>query len=257
MCWIKLHRKFTSWEWYKSPEMVRLFIHLLLECNYADTNFEGMTIRRGQLLTGRKKLSTDTGLTEQQIRTCLNRLVETNELSIEATNKYSLITISNYNEYQDNSGDIRKEKKLDNINTKKNNMLLTEAKIEEISDDEKEHYNIAIGFYNQIADNMKSLGIASKDLEKAKLETWLRDIRLMITADNRTIEELREVVRYLKNEVPDKNGFSWKQNVRSSASLRKHFEKILIKSRTEINNGKREKSRVSDVAKQNGSYGEL
>ena len=98
--WIKLHRKFLEWEWFHNEEMVRLFIHLLLTANYADKKWNGILVKRGQVLTGRKKLSEGTGLSEQEIRTCLSRLKSTSEITIKSTNKYSIITINKYDDYQ-------------------------------------------------------------------------------------------------------------------------------------------------------------
>jgi len=100
MGWIKLHRKFSDWEWYQDSKMVHLFIHLLIIANHKDNNWQGVEIKRGQLITGRKKLSEETGISEQSIRTCLNKLKMTNELTIKSTNKYSIITICNYDKYQ-------------------------------------------------------------------------------------------------------------------------------------------------------------
>ena len=52
-------------------------------------------------MTGRKALSEQTGLSERQIRTALDHLKSTGEVTIKATNKYSLITIVNYGKFQD------------------------------------------------------------------------------------------------------------------------------------------------------------
>ena len=65
-----------------------------------------MTIKRGQLVTGRKALAAQTGLSERQIRTALDHLKSTNELTIKSTNKFSLITIVNYGKFQDVQSDI-------------------------------------------------------------------------------------------------------------------------------------------------------
>ena len=97
--WIKLHRKFMTWEWYADDHMVRLFVHLLLEANHKPQRWRGILIERGQLVTGRFKLSENTGISEQSIRTCLNRLKSTSEITIKSTSKYSIITICNYNKY--------------------------------------------------------------------------------------------------------------------------------------------------------------
>ena len=98
--WIKLHRKIIGWEWYKDEHTFRVFIHLLLEANHENKNWKGVCVKRGELVTGRKELSVTTGISEQSIRTSLNRLKSTNEITIKPTNKFSIITINNYESYQ-------------------------------------------------------------------------------------------------------------------------------------------------------------
>ena len=98
--WITLLRKFRQWEWYQNSNMVHLFIHLLLSANHTDNSWQGKIIKRGQLAAGRKKLSSDIGISEQTIRTCFNKLILTNEITIKSTSKFSIITICKYDEYQ-------------------------------------------------------------------------------------------------------------------------------------------------------------
>jgi hypothetical protein len=104
--WIKLYRKFEEWEWFNKSEMVHLFIYLLINANSKDETWQGVDIKRGQLITGRKSISGKTGISERTIRTCIERLKTTNELSVKTTNKYSLITICKYDEY--NSDELTK-----------------------------------------------------------------------------------------------------------------------------------------------------
>lgn len=98
--WVTLHRKFLQWEWFDKPEMVQLFIWLLLNANYADKKWQGTVIKRGQLLTTTPKIMEALRLTERQARTCISRLKSTGEVSVKTTNKYSIITICNYDRYQ-------------------------------------------------------------------------------------------------------------------------------------------------------------
>jgi hypothetical protein len=107
--YIKVHRKLIEWRWYKKSETVHLFIHLLLSANHADGYWEGISVRRGQHITGRKKLSELTGLSEQSIRTCLNRLKSTGEITIKSTNQFSIITICNYDKYNDSKALINRQ----------------------------------------------------------------------------------------------------------------------------------------------------
>lgn len=99
---IKIHRKLVKWGWYTDNVVKGVFLHLLLMANYEPSEWQGRTLMPGQLVTGRKRLAQDLDFTEQQVRTALLKLKSTNEITIEATNKYSIITIVNWDEYQFN-----------------------------------------------------------------------------------------------------------------------------------------------------------
>lgn len=98
--WLKLYYQFKDWEWYSDTNMVRLFIHLLLSANYKPLKWQGIEIPRGSLVTSRAKLAMETTLTEREVRTCLNRLISTNEIAIKTSNRFTVITINKYETYQ-------------------------------------------------------------------------------------------------------------------------------------------------------------
>lgn len=98
--YISLHRKILDWEWYTDANTIRLFLHLLLRANHAEKKWRGVTVKRGQLLTGRIKLCEELGITERGIRTSLTKLETTGEITIKTTSKFSIITVVNYSVYQ-------------------------------------------------------------------------------------------------------------------------------------------------------------
>lgn len=98
--WIKLHSKFLEWEWIDDPKMVSLFLHLLLKANYRANNWKGTQVKRGQMVAGLKALNKTTGISIQSLRTCIGRLKSTGEITVQSTNKFSVITICNYDRYQ-------------------------------------------------------------------------------------------------------------------------------------------------------------
>lgn len=98
--YIKVDRKIVDWEWYKDICTKTAFIHCLVKANWKDGNFKGQAIPRGSFVTGRTKFATETGLTEQQVRTAWNKLKSTNEITINSTNKFTIITVNNYGLYQ-------------------------------------------------------------------------------------------------------------------------------------------------------------
>lgn len=98
---IVIHRKMLDWEWYEDTNTVRLFLHCLLKANWKNSRFQGIDIPRGSFVTGLPTLSKETGLSVQQVRTCIKRLISTGELTDKSYSKFRVITVNNYNSYQD------------------------------------------------------------------------------------------------------------------------------------------------------------
>jgi hypothetical protein len=98
--WIKLHRQITDWEWYDDHNTFRLFMHLLLKANHKERSYRGVKIEVGCVMTGRELLSKETGLSVQQIRTCLERLKSTNEITIKSDKQGTIIQVVKYKDYQ-------------------------------------------------------------------------------------------------------------------------------------------------------------
>lgn len=98
--WIKIHRKILEWEWYDDQNTFRLFMHLILKANHKDKSYRGQIVKAGSLLTGRELLSKETGVSVRQVRTCLERLKLTNEVTINSTRQGTIIQIVKYKDYQ-------------------------------------------------------------------------------------------------------------------------------------------------------------
>ena len=99
--WIKIYRSLLYWEWADVPEMVALWVRLIIRATHEDTQWHGVTISRGQLVTTTAKLAAESGLSPQQVRTCLDRLKASNQINTQTTNKYTIITICKYEAYQE------------------------------------------------------------------------------------------------------------------------------------------------------------
>jgi len=93
-----------DWEWKRDPNVVAMFIHLLLTVNHEQGRWQGVVIEPGQKVTSLPNLAEEIGLTYQQTRTALFKLKSTGEITDKSTNKYRLITVNKWQEYQsDNS----------------------------------------------------------------------------------------------------------------------------------------------------------
>jgi hypothetical protein len=120
--WIKVHRQILEWEWYSDNNCFRLFIHLLLKANHKEKRFKGIELKPGSIVTSRDLLARETGLTSQQIRTALNKLISTNEITSKANSKGTVIQIVSYEKYQIATSEITNEQPTSNqqVTTNKN-----------------------------------------------------------------------------------------------------------------------------------------
>lgn len=97
--WIKLYRKICDWQWYQDAKMVHLFVHLMLKASI----MKGSDLSDSwQLCTSLRILSKETGLSLQNIRTCIGKLQRTGEITFRTlpTHQQSIITICNSDSYQ-------------------------------------------------------------------------------------------------------------------------------------------------------------
>lgn len=106
---IKLHRQLINWGWYQNTNTKTVFIHLLLTANYTPKVWQGIRIERGQLITSYKNLSTQLGLSIQNVRTAFANLQKTGDITTKPTNKYNLVTLVNYRVYQENENETNNQ----------------------------------------------------------------------------------------------------------------------------------------------------
>lgn len=106
--WLKLYRSILDSAVFQDAEILKVWIWLL--CNVAfeqhDTICYGKVIhlKPGQIATGRKKIAQCTDLNENKVYRALTALKSLENIEIKSTNKYSIITVVNWDKYQDENG---------------------------------------------------------------------------------------------------------------------------------------------------------
>lgn len=92
----KLREQFLEWEWHNSPSATSVFMHILFMANTEESSFRGSVVHRGQLAISVRALSVATGLSEKCVRDCLAKLETSGEITTKGANKFTMITICNY-----------------------------------------------------------------------------------------------------------------------------------------------------------------
>ena len=205
---IKIHKKMINWQWYKDNNTKSLFIDLLLDANYEDRKVGFLLIKRGQVLTSLKRMSENTGMTYREIRTSLAKLEISGEIDKQTTNRNSIITIKNYDSYQnidkqttnkrqtnDNIKEYKEYKEINNIKEKIykkekfgsfENVKLTEEEYEKLKEKFKD--------YEQRIDNLSSYIASKGDKYKSHYATILNWAR----------KESGEVPKWFNQEVKER-----------------------------------------------------
>jgi len=211
--WIKLFRKILEWDWYDDPNTKSVFLDFVLNASIEDKKWKGIDIKRGQLIVGRKELSKRLGISEQSLRTSITRLKSTSEITSKSTNKFTIITVVNYEKYQNKeskstststsyltneqpainqqSTTSKEEKKrrskeikrvIEKIYTPPN---LTNSDFQEIA----EKYNTTIGFVQFQYDKMVTWAESRPDNPKLRGRNWKMTLMSFVRDDMLKIKQ--------------------------------------------------------------------
>lgn len=97
---VKLYRSLLNWEWYDDINTKTVFLHLLLTVSIEDSKWHGITVKRGSRVSSYRKLAEETHLSVDKVRTAIEHLKSTNEVTHEPHTKYSVFSINNYDKFQ-------------------------------------------------------------------------------------------------------------------------------------------------------------
>jgi len=106
---IRIYRSMLKWEWYDDTNTKAVFLHLILTANWEPKKWRGKVIQRGQRVASYASLSSELKISVKKVRTALNHLKQTGEVAILSTHEYSVITIKNYEIYQDGASQTANE----------------------------------------------------------------------------------------------------------------------------------------------------
>ena len=209
--YVKEYRSIMQWEWYTDYKTAHLFRHCILKANYEAKKWRGIEIRVGQFVTSLAHLAQETGLSIQNVRTSLNKLKSTQEITCKTTSQNTIITINNYDKYQERNTSFNKQ--LTNEQQTTNKQLTTTKESKEYKES-KEKKNIDIfcnvdfekcfNFYSENCSNL--IPISFERRNKAILEE-LREFLNEIDYDFSYFLDLCKKANSLEKIVKNKIDF--------------------------------------------------
>lgn len=102
--WIKLHRSVLESQVFTNPKLLQIWIWCLCKATRQETKIlverQVVKLDIGQFICGRKKCSMIFDVSESSFRRYLQTLVDLEMISLKPTNKFTIVTINNYDSYQ-------------------------------------------------------------------------------------------------------------------------------------------------------------
>jgi hypothetical protein len=216
--WIMLHRTLLDNALARRPAYCHLWVHLLLRACHKEISFiwneRCLRLGPGQLLTGRKQLSQQTGIPEGTVEKILRYLETEQQVEQQSTAKFRIITIKNWALYQTPPAG---EQQRDNSVTAEQQQRDTYDKKKNEKNEEKRIHADAWRLGEVL---LGAILERKPDFRKPQLDRWAKDIDRMLSLDGRTPERAEAVIRWCRRDP------FWSNNILSPAALRKHFDRL-------------------------------
>lgn len=167
--WIKLHRSLLEWEWFTDSNTLHVFIYLLLKANIKDVKYKGFVIPKGSLVVTVSDIGNTLGLSYKAVRTAFEHLKVSEQITTQATNKFTIVNICKYLDYQvleSNEGQTKETQNANKGRTKGERRASIE---EEYKEDKKENINILYSLEGEktvVNSQPSAPRKADRDLEK-------------------------------------------------------------------------------------------
>lgn len=260
-----IHRQFMDSRLYRDSQAVHLWLHLILKANHTDeevnTDIGMMIVRRGQMITGRPTLVSETFIPDNKVKSLLRTFESKGMINIESKGrKFSLISIVKYDDFQSQNcpTDVQR---LSNANTSKNAPLsdVCPTDVQRLSINNNNILNTNVfndrpriskssprkakpeaavsspkGDKWGTADDLKAaqwifqlITRISPSAKTPNWSGWANDVRLMREQDNRTHSDICQMFKFANQDS------FWKSNILSPAKLREKWTQLEAKRNTQ------------------------
>jgi hypothetical protein len=220
--WIKLHRKLRDNPIYTNSVAVHCWIECLLRANHQEKTFykgrTKFTLKPGQFLTGRKSFAKSTGISASTVWYWLNRFKVDTLVDITKTPKGSIITILNWDEYQELTPKLTANEQQMNTNKNVKNVKNTKRKTIKKKKLSEFAYQISDEFHKYQMENYPVASVKNWNREK-----WADTIDKLIRIDGYKPQVISDALSFAVNDD------FWSKQIISLAGLRKKGKNDLTK----------------------------
>ena len=108
--WAPLSRDIKHFQYFQDRQVLQVLILVISSANYQDKPWQGIIIKKGQYVTSLGKIAELCDLSVRQVRLALEKLEKCGTIERETTNKYTVLTLCNYSDYNEQDEEKRQTK---------------------------------------------------------------------------------------------------------------------------------------------------
>ena len=220
--------------YYKNSQFAHLWLHLLLRASYCKREFlfngKIERLNPGQFITGRNILAKETGINRNKIERILKTFENEQQIEQQATNKFRIITILNWEPYQ--SGEQQNEQQVSSKRAASEQQVSTINKDKKEKKDKKvysptsEEVRLSELLFSKI--QTRNAGFKQPDFQK-----WAIHIDKLMRIDKKTGVEIQKVIEWCQEDS------FWQNNILSTDKLRAKYDALNTKRLSGGSNGNR------------------
>jgi hypothetical protein len=231
--YIYLFRDSLKHRYFKNVNLWHFYQYCMMKASYKKhavmVGNQSVEIERGEFVFGRKVAAEESGLTENEIRTCLKILEKDKKVTIKTTNKFSIISIMKFDSWQIGSREDNQQ-----VNQQTTNKPPTTYHIQEGKEGKGKKKNItpsspdAIRLAEKLADyileNNPSGAIHLQNGKRvATVTAWSSVIDKLNRLDKQEWSDIEKVIDWCQKDV------FWKINILSANKLREKYPQLSVK----------------------------
>lgn len=167
---IKIYRSLLKWEWYDDINTKTVFLHLLLTVSIEDSKWHGIDVKRGSRVASFEVLAKETKLTIRQLRTAINHLETTGEVTRQKHPTFTVFSVKNFDKFQTVTNDVTSDRQgNDKAPTRERQQY---KKIKEDKKKIKEY--IEFGEYRRVKLTQEQYDNLVSDYSKSVVESYIK-----------------------------------------------------------------------------------
>ncbi|MED1128837.1 MULTISPECIES: hypothetical protein [Bacillus] len=233
--WIKLHRKIKENPIFANSDMFKLWALCLIKATHKEhdqlVGNQMVKLLPGEFVTGRHELASEFNegvkpsekVSPSTVWRYMKNFEKWQMLNIKSGNKFSVISVTNWSEYQ------QSEQQVNSKRTANEQQVNTNKNVKNEKNEKKNNKRLVFDeSHMKLAQLMwKFVQVNAPDMKEPNFKKWANTFRLMMEKDGREGKEIQDMI------VWSTSHHFWYQNILSPDKLRKKYDELTVRKNEE------------------------